>query len=309
MRRYQHFLLTRFNIPFNPFNIDKIQFLFDDIYLENRFNLFEKYCFSSVVNQTKQDFIWLVFFDIRTPDKFKIRNIELKKKHNNYCPIYIDFDYIIKDRETSNEYIEEVKRLNLIYNGNINYNEKDNFFKLYVVKFISDTIKKFSNGDEYIITTRLDNDDALHKRMVEFIQNIEINDDKLICLDNGLQFIENTSICQSYYYPNNHFTSYIEKNRGNLFTILFWEHYFISKVKKVSHYNTEPLWLEILHSSNAANSVQFDDKNKIKLRFSLLDFSINVSSNTFKSIASVMANPKQYLIPLLKYYIKRILPI
>ncbi|MCB6551486.1 putative rhamnosyl transferase, partial [Parabacteroides distasonis] len=69
---------------------DSVDFLFSDSYLNERYSIFENTCFSSMCNQKNKDFIWLVFFDKRTPKSFVHRNEQLQKLCKNFKPIYVD---------------------------------------------------------------------------------------------------------------------------------------------------------------------------------------------------------------------------
>ena len=71
-----HYLITRFNLKktnWNPRWKINQQLALSDEWLKYRFELFEKYCFPSVYNQSNQNFTWCVFFDIKTPDYYKER--------------------------------------------------------------------------------------------------------------------------------------------------------------------------------------------------------------------------------------------
>lgn len=311
MNTFRHFLLTRFNIPFNPFEMGNIDFLFDEKYLTERFTIFEKYCLPSVINQSNQNFIWIVLFDSRTPQKFKNRNKIISEKYDKYKPIYINFELLITEKNSDQKYYNEVLRIGKINNKEYSsqIDIKENFFQLIVIKHIASIFNQFTNHEEFLITTRLDNDDALHKDMIDKIQKLHQKQHKesLICFDNGIQYIANTNIAQTFFYPNNHFTTYIEKLSSNPFTILFWEHYFISKVKDVQHITDIPLWIEIIHKKNAVNSFQFTKKNKLILSCSLYNFGFKFKYNTMQCICSILLSPSFYLIPKIKYKLKKIL--
>jgi len=58
---YNHFLITRFNVPWvngvSP----------DEKWLRNRMALFLKYCLPSVYHQTNNNFQWIIYLDVKTP--------------------------------------------------------------------------------------------------------------------------------------------------------------------------------------------------------------------------------------------------
>ena len=67
---FEHFIITRFNLPIysktKSGNISSTE----TKYLDNRFKLFMNYCLPSIKQQTCQNFKWLVLFDINTPDEY-----------------------------------------------------------------------------------------------------------------------------------------------------------------------------------------------------------------------------------------------
>ena len=90
--KFQHFIITRFNLPVFAKKVNKAvkDSSCSDAYLSKRFPIFEKYCFPSIKNQTCQDFKWLVLFDNHTPDKFKDWANRLHEEYDNFVPCYLD---------------------------------------------------------------------------------------------------------------------------------------------------------------------------------------------------------------------------
>lgn len=162
MKRYKHFLLTRFNVPF--IRKENIDFLFEKQYLDNRFDIFKKCCFSSIKQQTNQDFIWIVFFDSRTPDAYKEINKSLNQEYNNYCPVYIDIENLPNGNNFyDNEALKATSKKNI---DDLTYSEK--IQKISLAAEISRIINSFcGEEDDLIVTTRIDNDDAFHKDMMK----------------------------------------------------------------------------------------------------------------------------------------------
>ena len=133
---YKHFLITRFSVPYAEYQKDKSgASVRDEYWLNHRFELFEKYCFPSVQNQSVQDFQWLVFFDIQTPGSYKKRITQLKSQFPLFKPFYV----------SSGEEFNSTLHI-----------------------FIETHIKE---GTSRLITSRLDNDDALHTRFMERVRN------------------------------------------------------------------------------------------------------------------------------------------
>ena len=129
----QHFILTRFNLRLwsQDKNGDPVR---SREWLENRFELFEKYCLPSVANQSCKDFTWIILLDSRTVEEFKKRIEDDRDRCPQIVPVYVEPA------------------------------EGQNFAKI----FQSSVVERL-NG-ERVITTYLDNDDALDVHFVEDLQ-------------------------------------------------------------------------------------------------------------------------------------------
>src|SRR5271165_6215499 len=76
-QRFDHVILTRFNCSYSRSpNDPEIAIRGRHGWLEERFELFERYCLPSVIAQSAQDFRWHIYFDRHTPDQYleRIRN-------------------------------------------------------------------------------------------------------------------------------------------------------------------------------------------------------------------------------------------
>ena len=131
---FKHYIITRFNLRVHygcelkdPDN-DPMQRIFDEDYLEERFDLFEKYTLPSIKNQVNQNFTWLVLFHKNTPEKFLKRIQELKGVYDfedhyfedgevftnlNFRTKDENYDFYITTRIDNDDMIEEtfIKRI------------------------------------------------------------------------------------------------------------------------------------------------------------------------------------------------------
>jgi len=217
MEKFEHFFLTKFNVRSFP---DKKPGC-DPAWLENRFKLFDRFCFPSVQNQSNQNFKWLVFFDVDTPELFKQKITKYANQWSNFVPVYLDCP--------------------LPY-GEFPAN-------------VRDTVRHLIPADcEYLITTWLDNDDAIHKDYVQLIQsNFNQQDLETINFIFGYQFA-NSKLYLDFEFAN-HFISLIEKYNPETFhTCLCKPHKELyevcSSAKKIF---CKPVWLEVVHGSNYMN--------------------------------------------------------
>lgn len=254
----EHLILTRFNLAMK-FRCDR---RFDsDVpiekpwlnteYLGKRFDIFEKYTFPSFENQKNKEFKWIVMFHADTPSDFKERIDGLESRMEQFIPVFLTDNECKKNRKWLQEYIHK------------NYEGKK------------------------IITTRMDNDDAVHDTFVEHIQR-DILDSKMtnntvLTYSNGLQYDSRTEIALKYPYVNNHFlTLYVTGTKGNNH-ILFYNHSTINEyveegqIRILEKHTDIPLWVEIITESNYSNRLKYHlssvgVSDRLKYEYPLLRF-------------------------------------
>jgi len=223
---FQHYILTRFNLRATDWTITKNkEKVLTEEWLEERFDLFENYCFSSVKNQSVQNFKWLVFFDVNTPEAYKIKVEEYRRSYENFYPFFID--------GMPNFLPEIVKNIKLL------------------------------DTEKYIITSRLDNDDSIHEDYVKVIQSYFDQQNHLaIDLIDGytLQIGEKIRLgFQKHLY--NPFISLIEK-KDDFKTVWFRSRHGSWKYEKnIIRVKDKRLWLGIIHSKNKVN--QFEGYGRV----------------------------------------------
>ncbi len=128
---FSHILITRFNITYEDTPLVCRKGLQED-WLAQRFALFETYCMPSVLGQTNRSFQWLVLFDEHTPEPFRGR-IDCHVTEGAYHAVWMSS------------------------------------FDLDVIKA---NVRRFISPDaSHVITTRLDNDDAISRHFVARVQN------------------------------------------------------------------------------------------------------------------------------------------
>ncbi|WP_309733426.1 glycosyltransferase [Chamaesiphon sp. OTE_75_metabat_556] len=193
----------------------------DPVWLENRFRLFDRYCFPSVRNQSNQNFKWLVFFDADTPDAFKQKIAQYATSWENLVPLYVDFPLPYGQfPPAARELVRQV----------------------------------IAPDCEYLITTWLDNDDAIHQDYVDMIQD---NFDRQEA--ETLNFIFGYQLSDGKLYFDfemaNHFISLVEKYDPQSFnTCLCRPHKEIYQVcKSAAKIICKPAWIEVVHGSNYMN--------------------------------------------------------
>jgi len=239
---YNHFLITRFNLRNPKWVADKKNApVLTDQWHQNRFKLFNDFCFESVKAQTNQNFQWLVFFDTTTPLKFrKIIDI-FKSKMDNFIPIYIDgMDLFLPSIK---EYVS-------------NYNT------------------------EFLITSRLDNDDCISKHYINEVQK-RFKRQNFMAVDfidgYSLQIKPDVKIGKriDQYSP---FISLIEKN-DNPKTVWSASHSHWKREKNVLFVRNVSVWTAVSHLENKVNG--FGGYGKVNIEDYLNTFKITKNQEDY----------------------------
>ena len=232
-KEIQHFILTRFNLLLWHQSKDG-QKVRTKKWLEHRFLLFEKYCLPSLKNQTCQDFEWIVLFDNMTPDAFKARIAAYQKDFPQLIPVYVEPE---KGRFFAEIFREEIVK------------------RLYAKR---------------VISTYLDNDDALNLAFVEDLQHRALSegDGTFFYYDKGYQFYSDHKYLMRIHFPRNHFVSVVEN--GDAATVKgifgYGRHYYIDLIEgaKKVHVKKVPMWCEVIHEKNMCNDAYYIGAKMVK---------------------------------------------
>lgn len=236
---FKHFLATRFNVRIGGWDTTKNgETLLDDSWMDNRFELFENYCFPSVINQSNQTFTWCIYFDLHTAEVYQQR---IKKLTESYPNIDIFF-------------IDSIGELKPHFINVINCSEND--------------------GSEYVITSRLDTDDLLHRDYIDVVQQLfEPSHLSVIDVRSGFKINIEEGGCEirNYTQSFNPFISLIER-RNDVQTVFNQMHHEWFKAKKVIPYDNRQLWIELVHTKNWTNSA--NHQLEFSLKFNEKEFGI-----------------------------------
>jgi hypothetical protein len=224
---FRHFIITRFNLRTDVFSTTREGgHTLTDPWYSHRFELFQDICCRSVMNQKNKSFKWLVCFDTTTPEKW----LPVVKKIEMDIPM---FRTIFCDG----------------WNDQVNV----------VRSFIADTLDASTT---HIITTLLDNDDAISDSFTEEIGNAFKNPREKTIVDciNGYMFeIEPRKVLRkatNIRYGS--FLSIIEPS-SDYVTILSgrlydWRDRKLSEIVIKDKY----LWLQVVHANNVSNRMHRD---------------------------------------------------
>jgi len=225
MKPFEHFILTRFNVPLKfdlPPGEQAPHRGVDEKWLTRRFDLFERICLSSVARQTEKNFHWLVFMDWATPVTFKERMAALTVRYEFLQPIYCsEFDEAL----------------------------------------VLDEMHRRESPESIRITTRLDNDDAIHPRMIEQVQQLarehlesqDLHRGFFISFPIGYSEQQADFYIQRYRY--NPFTSFISSLDGST-NVLSGDHRYIADTAPVIFHFCRPMWCQVIHGENVANQLR-----------------------------------------------------
>ena len=161
-------------------------------YLNSRIQVFKTFCANCLENQTNQNFHWLILHDESLEEKYliQLKNITKNIKYAYFCPYNHEegcnsFIYM------QNNYSTKTNGLNLTLNSDVNNWQED-----------LDKVKDI----DYIITTRLDDDDSLSSNAIDIIQNELFNMDQLplkyVAFDKGLKWFPNNVNQKGVFYIN-----------------------------------------------------------------------------------------------------------
>ncbi len=217
----EHFIITRYNLKKEDWLKDvESKKVLDQDWLRNRNEIFLKYCLPSILNQTTSRFKWILFFQDGSQNLLKPVLTELKKHsfiEAVFCKSYEDFQ----------------RNLPALLKN------------------------KLQKDSSWVLTTRLDNDDALHQDFVLRLQQSvrTVKENTIFHFPYGLFLdIENKNQLASSYYPMNQFISLLEKkSSGELITVLGREHDKWNKEFKIREIYLSDAWVQITHSRNLAN--------------------------------------------------------
>jgi hypothetical protein len=216
MKKFQHLVFTRFNLKFEKWKKDKNeQTVNDDLWMESRIELFNKFCFPSIKHQTNLNFNWLVFFDESTPKKYREIIDNYRVLSSNFIPIFT----------TEN-------------------------------KFNQDKQKMIDKDTKYLITTRIDNDDAFSKDAIETIQkNFKKQVFEFINFYKGYGFLVNKNRLFFSEHPSNAFITLIEKRKSGSFkTVWCGNHTRLDEIGHIKQISDKRYWIRVIHERNLLNS-------------------------------------------------------
>lgn len=215
-----HFIVSRFNINHFFYVNHNLKKALSQSWFKERIDLFYRYTYPSILNQSIKDFHWLILVDDRT-------NKELVRE--------------LLDRDVSSLFT-------LVFVGDSDY-----------LKVLKEKIIHLSNRCDDIITTSLDTDDGVSPNFVKDVQFICKSSKKRlpfgINFNRGFIVDCNTGIFFKKSFLSNPFYSLIE-SRENFFTVCQYPHHLLSNHFDTINYHNSEYWFQNIHGGNFGNVIK-----------------------------------------------------
>jgi len=197
------------------FNIKDYQWraLPSSSWMDHRLTLFERLCFPSVESQSQQNFTWIVFVHPRT-DSHSLRRLRR-----------------LQDRR----FFELA------------------FYETYSPELASEVVLRYAKNAERMITTRFDNDDALHSDYVNVVQQyLGVGRLRWLNFDQGLKL--GAKGIYTAHHLSNAFLSRVEC-APKVITALTRMHSIVHRTEEMQHVRGFRGWLQVIHGRNVANII------------------------------------------------------
>lgn len=275
MPKFKHFIITLFNLQI--WNEDKThQATRTQEWLQQRVDLFEHYCLPSVAAQSNHNFTWLCLFDSQTPADVRQRIAQCQQRVPQLKPYYFT-------AQEASEFLAPDPAVNC--------------------RFIRRTVHSMlAPDDEFVITSNLDNDDALSNCFVERVQQQFLADRRhtlysFVC---GMQLFVNLRAVVRMRYPHNHFLTLVEEAQGDFCTVQFYGHTSARKRLPNTDIGEKPYWLEIVHGHNVSNELRITSRVRYAPCLSAVDL------QTFGIVLrlSALHNLRVFLFTFPAYFLK-----
>jgi hypothetical protein len=183
-------------------------------WLEDRFSLFERFCLPSVQAQTCGNFVWVIFCDPDIPSRYHDR-IREYARWEKLRPIY--------------------------------------FRHQFEQGMVRAAVAELARGLTHLITTRLDNDDAICRTFVESVQRRFLGQSfEFLNFTNG--YVWSQGRVWSARHASNPFISLVEST-ADYSTVYCGNHMELHEQGQVVQIAEPAGWLQVVHERNLSNRV------------------------------------------------------
>lgn len=213
---YKSLLLTRFNV-FYKTKISQ-NGLDPEVWLLERLEIFLKFCFPSILNQSEKNFTWFFYIDASTPSSVRERLEQAFKPH----PFIVLLSQHYEDFTLSSSLMEDIE-LHLGTNFN------------------------------YLISSRVDSDDMLHKDyFLNLRECFNYQQYKAINFTKGMVYEIGSGVISEINHKYNAFISLIESRKEDgFYTVYHKKHTDYRYDKDVRNLRmSTPMWCVVIHGLN-----------------------------------------------------------
>lgn len=215
---FDHLLITKFNLRFADWKGFKNSDAFgSDEWMDHRFSLFDRFCFPSVRGQTNLNFTWLMLMDHSTS---------------------------ARHRQRMGRYAQAFPNLQLLHTTGA-----DLFVDL--EKYLGQRVQR-----DYLITTRIDNDDAYHREAMAVIQaGFRRQEFEFLNFSHGYQYFTGNQRLYLRDDFSSPFMSLVERRQDGFKTALFEQHNQVRGRWPLQQMDGGRFWLQVIHGRNVANNL------------------------------------------------------
>ncbi len=187
-------------------------------WLDGRFDLFERFCLPSVLAQTSRAFRWIIYFDRDTPEPYRQRIGQLSRD-GAFVPYFTPL------------FPADGWRRSLI--------------------------ETFAPKADLVLTTRLDNDDALARDFVARLHDaVRTRGHAVGSYNFEWGLVRQGAALYRIRHRCNAFFSRLERNRPDLRPAPSIQHMRIGEMGAVFQIGGEPAWMQVIHDTNVSNRIR-----------------------------------------------------
>ncbi len=280
---YKHFIITLFNLKI--WKEDKTHRATQTAdWLAQRFDLFERFCLPSVAGQTNKNFTWLCLFDKDTPTEMRRRIEGYQQQVPQLRPCFFSAEEAV-------EFLSHEEAVNC--------------------RFIRRTVRGLLSADDrFVITSNLDNDDALSSDYVERVQRLFLADQRhtLYSFVWGMQYFVRLNAIVRMHYPHNHFLTLVEEAQGDFHTVQYYGHAKARKVLPNVDVSDKAYWLENVHGHNVSNELRITSRVRYVPCLSAVDlrpFGVDKRFSTSRNLYNFAFKLPAYFLKIAIWRLKR----
>jgi hypothetical protein len=229
----KHFLLMRWNLP-GSLHYSSVELVSDPRWQTRRRELFHRYCLPSVARQTARDFTWLFFICRQIMSRADLEWFQAQDERLHIVSV--------EDPESSG--VPEAREV----------------------------VSRLASDEDWVITTRLDSDDVLHRDHLRKVRVDFAGERKVVEFSQGYYYDILTDDLREVRETQNAFISVLEPTEG-LKTAWEWPHHKIGEENEI-HYVDEAGWIALVHDQNTTTYLWGDPVAAARKRAVLEEFGV-----------------------------------